>query len=93
MEELGQTPPPLEEAPDALEDFPPLVGISIEIYNKLQDRLIADAERIILLGKDFTNFEQVCQLYYVESREEKQVVYELLLLIDSVNVKRANRKR
>lgn len=93
MIDLGEKPPPLEDAPDDFSDFPPLVSDAFDMYNMLPDRVTTDSEKMILLGKDFTTYEQLCHLYYIDSVEEKRTLYRLLLMIDAVNVKRANRRK
>lgn len=90
---LGEAAPSLENAPDDLEDFPDEFITGIEIYNKLPDRYLADAEKVIYLGKDFSIFDNLCHLYYIETIEDKRDMHYIISTIDSVNIKQRQSKK
>jgi len=72
-----------ERCPPAIEDFPDLVVDSINIYNSLGSRIFPDVGYV---GKDYTNFEFLLELYKVE-KWERDFLMELLLLMESRDIK------
>ena len=55
--------PPLEhEIPPDLEDFPPIVSSAIDCFNRMGDRV---APEVGYMGKDYTNFDNLKELYHI----------------------------
>ena len=72
-----------ERCPPEIEDFPDIVVDSINIYNSLGSRIFPDVGYV---GKDYTNFEFLLELYKVE-KWERDFLMELLLLMESRDIK------
>ena len=77
-----------EKCPPEIEDFPESILTAINIYNSLGDRLYPD---IGFVGKDFTNLSLLYKNYYVEEHEEDWI-FELLLFLDSNNIKESQKR-
>ena len=77
-----------EKCPPEIEDFPESILTSLSIYNSLGDRIYPD---IGFIGKDFTNLSLLYKNYYVEEHEEDWI-FELLLFLDSYNIKESQRR-
>ena len=77
-----------DKCPPDIEDFPDSVITAINIYNSLGDRVYPD---IGFVGKDFTNLSLLYKNYYIEEYEEDWL-FELLLFLDSYNVKESQRR-
>ena len=77
-----------EKCPPEIEDFPDSVHTAMNIYNSLGDRIYPD---IGYIGKDFTNLSLLYKNYYVEEHEEDWI-FELLLFLDSYNIKESQRR-
>ena len=75
-----------EKCPPDMEDFPDSVGTAIQIYNSLGDR---NYPEIGFTGKDFTNLDLLLDLYYINTKVEKDFIMELLLLIDKQQIKQS----
>jgi len=72
-----------ERCPPDMDDFPDSVHTALTIYNSLGDKIFAD---VGFTGKDFTNLSFLYDNYYVE-KHEKDWIFEILLYIDSHNIK------
>jgi hypothetical protein len=81
MDELGQEPKE-EEIPPGLEDLPPIVGLAIDTFNSLGDRIYPD---IAYIGKDYTNLSKYIKINHVE--DQKELFLEILLRLDSEAIK------
>ena len=77
-----------EKCPPEMEDFPDSVHTAISIYNSLGDRMYPD---IGYVGKDFTNLSLLYKNYYVVEHQ-KDWIFELLLFLDSNNIKESQRR-
>ena len=77
-----------EKCPPELEDFPNSVHTAMNIYNSLGDRIYPD---VGFIGKDFTNLSLLYKNYYVEEHEEDWI-FELLLFLDSNNIKESQKR-
>jgi len=77
-----------EKCPPEIEDFPDSVHTAMNIYNSLGDRIYPD---IGYIGKDFTNLSLLYKNYYVEEHEEDWI-FELLLFLDSNNIKESQKR-
>ena len=77
-----------EKCPPEIEDFPDSVHTAMNIYNSLGDRIYPD---IGYIGKDFTNLSLLYKNYYVEEYE-KDWLFELLLFLDSYNIKSSQKR-
>ncbi len=77
-----------EKCPPEIEDFPDSVHTAMNIYNSLGDRIYPD---VGFIGKDFTNLSLLYKNYYVEEHEEDWI-FELLLFLDSNNIKESQKR-
>tara|TARA_R100000656_G_scaffold108024_1_gene80148 strand:- start:139 stop:462 length:324 start_codon:yes stop_codon:yes gene_type:complete len=77
-----------ERCPPDIEDFPESVLTAISIYNSLGDRIYPD---VGYTGKDFTNLPLLYDSYFVEEHE-KDWIFELLLFLDSYNIKESHKR-
>ena len=77
-----------EKCPPEIEDFPDSVHTAMNIYNSLGDRIYPD---VGFIGKDFTNLSLLYKNYYVEEHEEDRI-FELLLFLDSNNIKESQQR-
>ena len=75
-----------DRCPPELDDFPDSVITAIQIYNTLGDRIFAD---VGFTGKDFTNLSLLFDLFYIDDLVEKTYVTELLVLLDSEQIKKS----
>ena len=78
-----------DRIPPDLEDFPESVYTALCIFNSMGNRLQAD---IGYLGKDFTNLNILYDFYYITEKEEKDWIFELLLFLDSNNIKESQKR-
>ncbi len=77
-----------DRCPPDIEDFPESILTAINIYNSLGDRIYPD---IGFVGKDFTNLSLLYDLYLIKEHE-KDWLFELLLFLDSNNIKENQRR-
>ena len=77
-----------EKCPPDIEDFPNSVHTAMNIYNSLGDRIYPD---VGFIGKDFTNLSLLYENYFIEEHE-KDWIFELLLFLDSNNIKESQRR-
>ena len=77
-----------EKCPPEIEDFPDSVHTAMNIYNSLGDRIYPE---IGFIGKDFTNLSLLYDNYYIEEYE-KDWIFELLLFLDSNNIKESQKR-
>ena len=77
-----------EKCPPEIEDFPDSVHTAMNIYNSLGDRIYPD---IGYIGKDFTNLSLLYKNYYIEEHQ-KDWIFELLLFLDSNNIKESQKR-
>ena len=77
-----------DKCPPEIEDFPDSVYIAMSIYSSLGDRIYPD---VGFIGKDFTNLSLLYKNYYVEEHEEDWI-FELLLFLDSNNIKESQKR-
>ena len=77
-----------DRIPPDLEDFPASVLTAMNIYNSLGDRVYPE---IGFIGKDFTNLSLLYESYFIEEYE-KDWIFELLLFLDSNNIKESQRR-
>lgn len=81
-QQLGQEPSE-DKCPPDYEDFPEVVQLAIEVFNKLGDRVYPD---IGYMGKDFTSLAlhmEVCGI------TEKDLFLETLVRLDSFMIKQS----
>ena len=77
-----------DRCPPEIEDFPDSVHTAMNIYNSLGDRIYPD---VGFTGKDFTNLSLLYENYYVE-KHQKDWIFELLLFLDSYNIKESQQR-
>ena len=78
-----------DRCPPDLEDFPDSVITAIQIYNALGDRVYSD---VGFTGKDFTNLSLMFNLHYINSTIHKEWLTELLLILDSQQIKESQER-
>jgi hypothetical protein len=72
-----------DRCPPEIDDFPPLVHTSVEIFNSLGDRVYPD---VGFVGKDFTNLELLYRFHKVPDYN-KEYVLELCLQMENITRK------
>ena len=84
QEQMGQ---PIEEnkMPLSLDDFPDIVIIAINVFNRLGDRVYPE---IGYVGKDFTNLNLYMEIEGVE-KEQKNFFLEILEWLDARAIKKS----
>ena len=85
QEQMGQ---PIEESkmPLAIQDFPDIVIIAINVFNRLGDRVYPE---IGYIGKDYTNLPLYIEMYKIEDTD---TFLEIILRLDSEAIKTAQDK-
>ena len=78
-----------ERCPPEWEDFPESVTKAMSIYHQLGNKVYPD---IGYTGKDYTNLNYLYKTYYIQSRVEKDWIFELLLYLDSRTVEESQKK-
>ena len=68
-----------KKCPPDIEDFPSLVIDILNIFHSMGDRIYPE---IGYIGKDFTNFNFLCDLYGIDEHQ-LEYVHELILFLDS----------
>ena len=69
-----------ERCPEDIEDFPDSIPTAFSIYNSLSDNIYPD---VGFVGKDLTYLDKLYEHYYVETEQEKQWIFELIIFLDS----------
>ena len=87
MEQMGEEPD-WEKCPPDWEDFPDLTLTALNIYYSLGDRVYPE---IGFIGKDYTNYEFLQELYKVEIHQ-KDYVNETILWLDSRAIEMSQKK-
>ena len=77
-----------ERCPPEINDFPESVHTAVEIYTSLGNRIYSD---VGYTGKDFTNLELLYSVYSVETLIERDWILEILLFLDSREIKENQR--
>ena len=75
--------------PPEVDDFPPLVIDSLNIFHSMGSRLLAEVGYI---GKDFTNFEFLLRSYQINEQFEKDYVLDLVLWLDSHQIEESQKR-
>lgn len=83
-EQLGKEPNE-KEIPPSWEELPEIVQIAVNIFNSLGDRVYPD---IGYVGKDYTNFSFLLELYKVE--HEREFLFEIVTILDGRTVKKSS---
>ena len=78
-----------ERCPPDTEDFPESVLTAINIFNTLGDRIYGDVGYI---GKDFTNFDFILNHYSIETQQEKDWIFEIILFLERRAIKESQQK-
>ena len=82
-EQLGE--PPIEsEIPPDWEDLPEIVGIAVNTFNMLGDRMYPE---IGYIGKDYTNLPHYIEIYGIE---DKDYFLQLLSWLDTRAIKKSS---
>ena len=84
QEQMGQ---PIEEGriPPDMDDFPDIVIVALNVFNRLGDRVYPE---IGYIGKDYTNLNVYMEVHGVEE-EEKDFFLELLEWLDARAIKKS----
>jgi len=69
-----------ERCPEDIEDFPDSIHTAFNMYNSLSDNIYPD---VGFVGKDLTYLDKLYEHYYVETEQEKQWIFELIMFLDS----------
>ncbi len=85
MDELGKEPVP-EEVPPGIEDFPAIIGLAIDTFNSLGDRVYPD---IGYIGKDYTNLPYFLRINCIPV-EDEDLFLEILLRLDMEAIKHSS---
>ena len=85
MEQLGKDPSPAEIPPD-FEDLPEIVGIAVQTFNSLGDRVYPE---IGYVGKDYTNLPFFLDIHGID---DKEFFLEILSWLDSRAIKESSEK-
>ena len=78
-----------ERCPPDWDDFPESVGVSMEIFNQLGDKIYPE---IGYIGKDFQNLDLLYNLYQIEQKAERDWIFELLLHLESDTIAKSQQK-
>ena len=81
---MGQ-PIEFEKMPRALEDFPDVVILAINVFNRLGDRVYPE---IGYIGKDYTNLDLYIKVEGIEERN-KNFFLEILEWLDARAIKKS----
>lgn len=87
--ELQKIQPNPKEMPMSLEDFPPIVPTSIEIFNSLPDNYCSTDYGPMYTGKDISSISILWDLHYITDRKEQKLCLQLVQHIDSKAVKKS----
>lgn len=85
MQEQMGLEPIEDDVPPDWEDFPELVGVAVECFNRLGDRVFPE---IGYIGKDYTSLPIFLQLSVEES--EKDFFLQILEWLDNRAIKKAS---
>lgn len=78
--------------PIDLEDFPPLIRDSLEIFNRLGDRYETLPTGLIYIGKDYSSIEVFFRLYNIDDKVEQLESLEIIQHLDYKAVKKSTDK-
>jgi hypothetical protein len=82
-EQLGKEPKE-SEIPPAIEDFPEIVQIALQVFNQLGDRVEGD---IGYIGKDYSNLTLYMDIYGIE---DKEFFIEILSWLDARAIQKSS---
>tara|TARA_S200002703_G_scaffold101709_1_gene88146 strand:- start:88 stop:444 length:357 start_codon:yes stop_codon:yes gene_type:complete len=72
-----------DKCPEELQDFPEIVLTAMNVFHTMGDRIFPD---IGYIGKDYTNYDSICNHYIVENYE-KDFLYETILFLEARTIK------
>lgn len=80
--------------PKDLSDFPEIVAISLDIYNRLGDRFLPGSMDTppMFIGKDLSALNVVLDIFEIYDPYEKQIILDIIGLLDNKAVKTALNK-
>ena len=78
-----------EKCTEDLEDFPDSVHNAFAIYNSLANKIYPD---VGFVGKDLTYLDKLYEMYHIETTQEKEWTFELILFLDSHNITTSQKK-
>tara|TARA_Y100001972_G_scaffold71885_1_gene87338 strand:- start:2291 stop:2617 length:327 start_codon:yes stop_codon:yes gene_type:complete len=78
-----------ERCPPDLEDFPDSIHTALNVYNSLGNKIFPD---VGFVGKDFTLYDYLLKEYNIESQQEKDWIFQLLLHMESNDIAESQRK-
>lgn len=94
LAELGQEAPPLSECPLELDDFPPIVHSSFDIFNQLPDEYIPRMDAApFYSGKNLSVLPLLYDLFLITDNTDKLLVLEIINILDGIAKKELNRKK
>lgn len=71
-----------------LQDFPPIVATSIELFNRLPDRYCSTECGPLYTGKDINSLPILYDLFYVDNKKTKRLVLQIIQHLDSKATKK-----
>jgi hypothetical protein len=87
MEQMGEEPD-WEKCPPDWEDLPDLTLVAMNIYHSLGNRVYPE---IGYVGKDFTNYKFLLELYEVKEHQ-KEYINETILFLDGRAIEISQKK-
>lgn len=75
--------PKISEMPIELSDFPYIVRISLDIFNRLGDRYVSTDIGPIYIGKDLSTLEVFYRLFEVDSKYDQVLAMQIVQHLDS----------
>ena len=70
-------------------DFPDSIHTALNVYNSLGNKIFPD---VGFVGKDFTLYDYLLKEYNIESQQEKDWIFQLLLHMESNDIAESQRK-
>lgn len=86
--QLGQTPK-LSEMPMDINDFPQIIRMSLDIFNRLGDRYTSTDLGPLYIGKDLSTLALFFDLYEIYPKHQQLLVLQVVQHIDAKTVNKA----
>lgn len=85
---LQEIEPLANEMPLCLEDFPSIVPASLDIFNRLPDRLVSTELGPLYTGKDLSSIPVLFEYADIINSRDKKLIIEIVQHLDQKAVKR-----
>lgn len=86
--EMQDIEPDPRHIPLDLEDFPPIIGLSVNVFNQLRDVYIP-GEIPVYTGKDLSALNVLLDIYEIHKASDKQMILKVINIFDAAAVKAA----